>query len=102
MDKSFEGLLFSVIVHALILWILLFGKLAPVRQLSDKTEVTFIEKPKTISKKDKMRQFVTETENKSKDLAEATKDEADFLSMFTKRVKKQLRAANLGPTVNSV
>jgi hypothetical protein len=94
-DKSFEGLLLSIFLHIaliLLLWNAKFPESTPHRP----TEVTFIERP--TNKKAKL--FVTETH--PKEIAETTKDEADYLSQFTKRVKKQMRAINFGPTVNSM
>ncbi len=96
MDKSFEGLLLSVFLHIaliLMIWNLKF----PAPDVHHVTEVTFIEKPLTPKKS---RQFVTETH--PKDISETTKDEADYLSQFTKRVKRQMRAMNLGTTVNTM
>ena len=92
-DKSFEGLLLSVFLHILLILILWNAKF-PQMPVHDTTEVTLIEKPVQ-----KAKSFVTETQ--TKDTVEDLKDQADFLSQFTKRVKKQLRAANNGPTVNA-
>lgn len=96
MDKSFEGLLFSVVVHVLVLWLLLFAKLPKPTVSQDATQITLIEKPS----QEKHKGFVTETDKKEPDLKDL-KDSADFLSQFTKRVKKQMKARNNGPTVNA-
>lgn len=93
MDKSFEGLILSLVLHILFLVFLWNAKIAPVID-GRPTEIVLIEKPAS-----KARTIVTETE--PKDLAEDLKHQADFLSQFTKRVKKQMRAAKIGPTVNA-
>lgn len=61
---------------------------------NDTTEIVLIEKPQ-----EKSKSFVTETE-KQEDIVDKLKDQADFLSQFTKRVKKQLKARESGPTRN--
>ncbi len=95
MDKSFEGLLFSVVVHAVLVWILFFGHFSPpVSVTNNATEIVLIEKPDK-----KSQTFVTETQKEPK--LEDLKDTADFLSQLTKRVKKQMRAAKSGPTINA-
>lgn len=95
MDKSFEGLLFSIILHLALILFLLKAHLQPFTPAKDVTEVTLIEKPAT----EKSKAFVTETDKK--ETFDQLKDTADFLSQFTKRVKKQLRARNNGPTINA-
>lgn len=97
MDKSFEGLLFSVILHVALIALLLTAHFKPYTPLRDTTEITIIEKPASDERK---KNFVTETNKK--DVFEDLKDTADFLSQFTKRVKKQMRAAQNGPTQNAV
>ena len=98
MDKSFEGLLLSIFLHIFLLIILWNMKGPHIGIDKDKTEVTLIEAP---TAKMKAKNFVTETEKEKKETPDTLKDEADFLSQFTKRVKQQLRAANSGPTVNA-
>ncbi len=44
---------------------------------------------------------MTETEPNLKPALEELKDSADMLSQFTKRVKKQMKAANSGKTINA-
>jgi TonB family protein len=96
-DKSFEGLLISGILHAVLVWILIFAKFpAYVPAHQDATEVTLIERSN-----EKSKVMVTETTTKEPELKDL-KDTADYLSQFTKRVKKQLRARQDGPTVNSL
>jgi TonB family protein len=96
-DKSFEGLLLSIFIHILLLVILWNAKLPHLDFDHDKTEVTFVEKKPNARVKSKA--FVTETEKR--ETPETLDQEADFLSQFTKRVKKQLRAQLNGPTVNA-
>jgi TonB family protein len=93
-DKSFEGLLLSLFLHAFLVVVFFYAKLPVSTNAQRPTEISFIEKPSTKSKA-----FVTETQ--PKDTFEQLKDQADFLSQFTKRVKKQIRAAKSGPTVNA-
>jgi hypothetical protein len=92
-DRSFEGLLFSVILHGLLLWLFIMGKFSPPVLHQDKTEITIIEKP--------ARAFVTETED-LKPVLEDLKDKVDLLSKYTKRVQKQTKAAKSGPTLNAI
>lgn len=73
---------------------ILHTKAEPLLPQNETTEVTFIEQSEN-----KKQAFVTETESKE-DLKEKLKDQADFLSAFTKRVKKQIIARNSGQTVN--
>lgn len=64
---------------------------------NEPTEVTFIEREES---QKKSQQFVMETEKKEPDLKDKLNDTADFLSAFTKRVKKQIIARTTGETVN--
>jgi len=96
MDKSFEGLLFSIVIHVLLVVAYFHLPPLPANEWGDKTEITLIEKPQS-----KAKSFVTETlKQKPADL-EDLKNTADYLSEFTKRVKKQLVARKSGPTRNS-
>jgi len=98
-DKSFEGLLLSVVVHIFLVWLFFFAKFPDPNIIPpSKTEVTLIEVEKGQSKR---QQFVTEPEVNLKPEAADLKEAADYLSQFTKRVKKQMRAANTGPTMNA-
>lgn len=97
MDRSFEGLLISFLLH-IVLVVLFFNLPAPPPPKGDeKTEITIVD-PTPIHKKSQ--NIVTETEKKVEDLKDL-KDTADFLSQFTKRVKKQIIARENGPTKNS-
>lgn len=99
-DKSFEGLLFSLGIHAILVLLLLNISVPPSSLHSDRTEITIVEEKKQEDPKSKAQTFMTETEKKEKDLKDL-KDTADYLSQFTKRVKKQFVARNNGPTRNS-
>lgn len=100
MDKAFEGLLFSLALHAIIWWLYLHAPQPPPHAISAPTEVTFIDAPAKTKDKTKSKLFVEETETKPEDI-KTLADAADFLSQFTKRVKKQVRARQNGPTRNS-
>jgi len=75
------------------------GKFSSPVLHQDKTEITIVERD-TKSNDRKSRAFVTETEPDLKPALKELKDKADLLSQFTKRVKKQMRAAKDGPTRN--
>lgn len=83
MDKSFEGLVFSLLVHAALVWMLLHGQ-APSGPQSQPVEIEFIDKnaktPQTI---------VKDTE-KDADVFDKLKDQANYLSKLTKRVKEEM------------
>ncbi|MBX3022823.1 MAG: TonB family protein [Bdellovibrionales bacterium] len=96
MDKSFEGLLFSLAIHALLVVAFFNMPSKPFFADGDRTEITLIEKPQS-----KAKAFVTETEKQKPPELVDVKDAADYLSEFTKRVKKQIVARNSGPTRNS-
>lgn len=93
-DKSFQGLVLSLIAH-ILLWLLLTRwPSPPVVPAELPTEVTLIERDRNRGT------FVTETE-KNEQTFEKLKDTADYLSALTKRVKKQMVAKEHGPTRNS-
>lgn len=94
-DRSFQGLLLSLCVHIVLVLLLLHAK--PPPPPAEKTEVTLIEND---HRDKKHRQVVTETE-KQKDVFEKLKTQADLLSEYTKRVKKQMRAKEVGKTRNA-
>ncbi|MGE4132422.1 MAG: energy transducer TonB [Bdellovibrionales bacterium] len=93
-DTAFKGLLLSVILHALIVAYFLVHEAPAITPPQAPTEVTFIESGKS-------RKFVTETDDK-KEVFDRLKDQADYLSKLTKRVKKEMKARNNGPTRNSM
>lgn len=94
-NYSFQGLIVSLAIHILaVLFFLYWRPPAPVSH-SETAEVTFIE-----SAAKPQKSFVTDT-----DLGRLQKqldDKAKFLSRFNRRVKKEMRARNNGPTRNSV
>lgn len=95
MDRSFLGLVYSLILHVAVFVLLFNLKLPPVSS-SGPTEVVLIEKDN--SKKSRI--AVMETHDK-KDIFQQLKDQADYLSQYSKRFKKQVRARNIGRTQNS-
>lgn len=72
------------------------GKFATPVLHQDKTEITIIEKTPS-----KAHAIVTETEDLKPALDEL-KDKVDLLSKYTKRVKKETKAAKSGPTLNAI
>lgn len=97
MDKSFEGLLASVLLHLLLLALLVRMPAPPSLSQSEPTEITVLE---PAGAKSRRKPVVTETEKKQIDLKNI-KDTAEYVSQFTKRVKKEVVARQSGPTRNS-
>lgn len=67
------------------------------------SEIELVHQPIEITiaePQNKRKSFVKETQDKDLSPLEKLKDEADYLSQFTKRVKEQLRAKNSGETKN--
>jgi len=96
-DRSFQGLVLSLCFHAVLVWILLHGKFdLPVSQ-NDTTEVVIIERDNS----QKPRKILIDPDNKKPDPVRDLKEEADFLSQFTQRVKKRLAVRELGPSQNA-
>jgi TonB family protein len=95
-DRSFQGLLLSLCLHALLVWLYLHAKPWSPARTDQPTEITIVESDH--GKKSK-KSFVTETENQEKAF-DKLKDQADYLSRFTKRVEKQMRARNNDRTQN--
>lgn len=91
MDKSFEGLLISVLLH--IVLVVLYFNAPSIPSSESPTEITIVDGPPR-------RGRVVENMEKAKEEPKDLKDTADFLSQFTRRVKKQLVAKNLGPERN--
>ena len=100
MDRRFEGLIFSLVIHALLVWLLFLWPSPPPAPSSERVEVSFNDPPARSKPKTKSKTFIEETNVNPKPI-EDLKDTADFLSQFTKRVKKQLIARQNGPTRNS-
>ncbi|NJL24963.1 MAG: hypothetical protein HC902_07165 [Calothrix sp. SM1_5_4] len=96
MDRSFEGLLLSLAVHAVAIWLLWHAPKLEIPSRNETTEVTFIERDHSSVKS---RQVVDETE--TRDVFQELKDQADYLSRITKRVQKQMKAREAGPTRNA-
>lgn len=98
MDKSFEGLLISVLLHIVLVVLYFNAPSIPSSTDSGQTEITILDQAPTPPSKAKS--IVTETDKQDKPPMDL-KDTADFLSQFTKRVKKQIVARNNGETRNS-
>ncbi|MGE0529011.1 MAG: TonB family protein [Bdellovibrionales bacterium] len=101
MDRSFQGLLISLAIHALLVWLIVHSKTPPLLSQFDAAEITLVEREMRPEERRKI--FVTETEkeDEKKTPEERLKEEADHLSLLTKRVKKQMRARESGPTRNT-
>lgn len=99
MDRSFQGLVFSLCFHAVLVWILLHGDFRDPVSQSDTTEIVIVER----GEKERPRQKIIDpdTNKPPPPTAEDLKKEADFLSAFTKRVKKQLAVRNIGADRNA-
>lgn len=88
----------------MLVWLLLHAKTPPILPMKEPTEITIVESDSKKTKK----AFVTETESKE-EVFEKLRDQADYLSQFTKRVKREMRARandrtqnrnlNLNPTL---
>jgi TonB family protein len=95
-DRSFQGLVLSLCLHAVLVWILVHTD-APSLSQNETAEILLIERDEPPQKR---RAVVTETEKQPNDPATALKEQADLLSQFTKRVKNQVRARETGRTQN--
>ncbi len=99
MDRSFQGLVFSLCFHAVLVWILLHGNFGgPVSQ-SDTTEIVIVERGEKAGPNKIL--MDPDNERPQPPSADDLKKEADFLSAFTKRVKKQLASRNIGADRNA-
>ena len=96
MDKSFEGLLISIVLHVALIVFLFKADLRPHVTPSETTEITLIE-----NSSDQGGYIVPETEKEQREELKDLKDAAQILSQFTKRVKQQLIARQKGLNVNS-
>lgn len=92
-DRSFHGLWLSIALHILLIWLILKAP-QPGTPHNDTTEVTIIDSS------EKSKSFVTET-NLKPEVEERLRDEADHLSQFTRRVKKQMKARESGRSQNA-
>jgi hypothetical protein len=93
-DKSFQGLILSIVIHVAIVLLALFLPKPDDSARPDKTEITILD-GKT------PQAFATDTDVKAKDLIEDLKKKAKYLSKVTKRVKEETKAHNTGRTQNS-
>ncbi len=92
-DRSFQTLIYSLLLHALLAWWFL-GVSSQNEISAQKVPIEF-----TVHEGGRKQTFVKETEDKEA-LVEDLKRKADYLSRFTKRVKEQIRAKNSGETKN--
>lgn len=100
MDRSFQGLVFSLCFHALLVWILLHGHFDNPSSQSETTEIVILDG----SEKQKGPHKILidpDNEKPQPPSPDDLKKEADFLSAFTKRVKKRLAVRNLGEDRNA-
>lgn len=93
MDNAFQAFSFSLILHA-VLWFLLANAKLSLPTSADRTEITIIDRSESAQS------IVTETKP-TEDVFEKLKNQADFLSKYTKRVKEQMKARESGPTRNA-
>lgn len=94
-DKSFEGLILSLIIHVAIVLLVLFLPDRPPEGRRGQTEITILDTapvPKLRPTQD------AEVDKKQLD---DLRKKAEFLAQQVKRVKEQTRARNLGRTQNS-
>lgn len=95
-DKSFQALLLSLILHGILVLFLRFQPIRPsLMSQNETTEITILE-----NNEDKPGTTIVPNLN-VKPLQEKLKEQADFLSMFTQRVKQQMQARNAEKTVNT-
>ena len=99
MDRSFQGLVLSLCFHAVLVWILVRGNFADPVSQTDTTEIVIMDQgEKTGANKILMD---PDNEKPPPPTPEELKKQADFLSAFTKRVKKQLASRNIGADRNA-
>jgi TonB family protein len=89
-DKSFEGLLFSILLHFALALFFIYAKFPPPND-NHATEVTLIERPEP-KPTPKGHLIVPQVNQQQPDKNVDIKKQADFLSQFTKRVKQELHA----------
>lgn len=93
-DQSFRTLIYSLIVHGLVAWLVITQPFQnETLKNEEPLEFSLYEAPQ------KRQSVVSETATKD-DLLDQLKDKANYLSQFTKRVKEELVARNSGATKN--
>jgi hypothetical protein len=99
MDKSFQGLVLSLIVHAIL--VLLYMH-APAIDMSrnEPTEITLIDKRPPSADRAHIRE--PDPQQKPEEIFDKLKKQADYLSKYTKRVKKETVASRIDKTVNAM
>lgn len=94
-DKSFQGLVLSLIIHGILLWWLISHPMPSITPPEKPTEITLIEKDKV-----RLQQLIPKLDDKETDTKEELKDAIHQVSEVTKRVKEQMQARKEGQTVN--
>lgn len=94
-DKSFEGLIISLIIHVVLVLAYLFMPKPPIDEQPRPVEITIVEPKKTQT-------FVTDTKIPQADLIKELRDKAKFLSKETRRVKKEIKSKHTGKTQNDL
>ncbi len=79
-------------MHLLVIWLIVHAPAPKVSQ-NETTEITIVENEKSQT-------FVTETKDKP-DVLDQLKDQATYLSQYTKRVKKEMKARRIDRTQNA-
>ncbi len=95
-DRSFEGLIASLLIHGALVLIFLFSPQQSTWEPALPIEIQVVEKE---SRED----LPTQTFVKDPEVGEVIqdlKDKADFLSQFTRRVKEQVRARRIDESQN--
>lgn len=96
-DKSFQGLVLSLIIHGLLVYWLLVHPMPGVLMPEKPTEITLIEK----DKKNQHGQIMPNLQLPKEDLAQKVKDQVKILSDATRRVKQEMVARQAEITRNS-
>ncbi len=97
-DKSFQGLVLSLIIHGLLVWLLLVHPMPPLLGPDKPTEITLIEKDKD---KNHHGQIAPNLQLPKEDLSKTVKDQVKMLADTTRRVKREMVARQAEITRNS-
>jgi TonB family protein len=94
-DQSFKALVLSLVIHVLFAWVFQRVPSQFETPLPQPIEISIAE-----SAPKKKQHFVTETQKPELNPIEKLRDQADYLSALTKRVKEQVVARRNGQTKN--
>lgn len=86
-DKSFQALIISLLIHGFLTLAIFLTQDRRLSSSPTPIDVVYLDPDEN-----KPQSIVTETEESADPLLEKVKEEADQLSRFTKRVKKQMQA----------